>query len=121
MTERPELSYPIELQILLQAREIVERCGTTELDAAITLVRANLVANCTRKQYLHTILPVSLVFGLPDPDELLVAECTDGHRIRLQHPILPPLCQILLLENEQGVQVTRIIHHDGRRQWTYCL
>ena len=110
-----------DLQTLLRAREIVIRLEGCGLDAAIDLARAALVAERSRRQYLHEILPACVAYAIPGRAETFVAECADGQRFSLQDCTLPLLWQILHVEQVHGVQVIKVIHDDGHRQWIYCL
>jgi len=109
------------LRTLLRAREIVILLGAEGLGAAIMSLRAALAAEKSRRRYLHDILPGYVAYAVPALGETFVLECAAGQRFHLQGSTLPLLWQILKLEREQGVQVIKVIHDDGRRQWTYCL
>ena len=109
------------LQTLFRAFEIVIWLGRCELDVAINVARAALVAEKSRRQYLHEILPSSVAYAMPGKTQTFVVECSDGLCFRLRNSTLPLLWQILTLEREQNIQVVRVIHDDGCRQWTYCL
>ena len=118
------LSMPLgyqDLHTLLRAREIVVLLGAEGLDAAIKALRAALIDEKSRRQYLHHILPGYVAYAVPGLGEAFVLECAAGQRFHLQGGTLPLLWQILKLEQEQGVDVIKVVHHDGHRQWTYCL
>ena len=110
-----------DLRTLFRTREIVIRLGNGGLDAAIEIVRTALAAEKSRRQYLHEILSACVAYAIPGKTEAFVVEGADGQRFRLQDCTLPLLWQILHLEQEQSVQVVKVIHDDGRRHWTYCL
>ena len=110
-----------DLRTLLRARELVIRLDNDRLDAAIEAARAALMAESSRRQYVHEILPACVTYAIPCKAETFMAECADGRSFRLQDCILPLLWQILRLEQEQGVQVVKVIHDDEHRRWTYCL
>ena len=110
-----------DLRALLRAREIIIRLDNGGLDAAIEIARAALLADKSRRQYLHEILPACVAYAMPGQTEAFVVECADGRSFRLQDCTLPLLWQILHLEQEQSVRVVKVSHDDGRRQWTYCL
>ena len=110
-----------DLKTLFRAREIVIRLDNDGLDAAIEVARAALVAEKSRRQYLHEILPGCVVYTIAGTTEAFAVECADGQYFRFQDCTLPLLWQILHLEREQSVQVVKVIHDDGHRQWTYCL
>lgn len=110
-----------DLVTLLRARAIIIGLNCSGLDAAINAARAGLAAEEARRQYLRETLPAYLTYADPGKGETLVLEFANG-----QHRALPDrsrtlLRQILDLEREQGIQVVKVIHDDGRRQWTYCL
>jgi hypothetical protein len=110
-----------DLKTLLRAREIVIQLDNDRLDAAIEVARAALAARSSRRQYMHEILPACVAYTIPYQAETFVVECADGRSFRLQDCTLPLLWQMLHLEQEQGVQVVKVIHDDGRRLWTYSL
>ncbi len=110
-----------DLRTLLRAREIVVLLDAEGLGAAIKTMRAALVAEKSRRQYLHDILPGYVAYAIPGLTEAFVLECAAGQRFHLQGGTLPLLWKILKLEQEQGVEVIKVVHRDGYRQWTYCL
>ena len=112
---------PRDLQTLLRAHEIISQLGAEGLDAAIQLARSALAVEKSRRQYLVEMLPIDVVYAFPGTADTFALECADGQRFQLNSRTLPLLWQILSVEQEQGVQATRLIHHDGQREWIYWL
>jgi hypothetical protein len=110
-----------DLLTLLCAREIIIRLQSNGLDAAINVIRAALAAEQSRRQYLREALPDGLAYAIPGRDETFVMELSSGRRCAHWDCSRPLLRQILDLERELGEHVVKVIHEDGRRQWTYCL
>ena len=110
-----------DLQTHFRGRVIVIWLDDSELEAAIDFAWAALLAEESRRQYFHRILPGDVAYTVPGRTETFVVQCADGQCFRLQDCTLPLLWQMVNLEREQNVQVIKLIHDDGRRQWTYCL
>lgn len=110
-----------DIRTLFRAREIVDRLTAEELGPAIERARAVLVATKGRRQYLEEILPIPVACAVPGEAETFVIECTGERRFHLRGGTMPLLWQIRDLEQGNGIQALRVIHHNGHGTREYWL
>ena len=110
-----------DIRTLFRAREIVNRLAVDSLEAAIETVRAILVGEKSRRQYLQEILPAPAACALPGATETFVVVCASAQSFHLQDSTLPLLWQIVMLEREHNTQAIKVIHRNGHRQRVYWL